>query len=68
MSLKEQSMDETILEIIGSVVVAIILIAIPICVSLSFVYDWYGGIKMFLIVATMLELFGLVNLITKHNY
>ena len=68
MSLKEQSMDETVLEIIGSVVVAIILIAIPICVSLSFVYDWYGGIKMFLVVVTILELLGLMDLIMKHNY
>lgn len=61
-------MDETILEIIGSVVVAIILIAIPICVSLSFAYDWYGGIKTFLVIATIIELLGLVDLIMKHNY
>lgn len=61
-------MDETILEIIGSIVVAIILIAIPILVPLSFVYDWYGGIKMILVVTTILELFGLVDLIMKHNY
>lgn len=53
---------------IGSFVVAIIFIAIPILVSLSFVYDWYGCIKLFLIIATSLELFGLVDLITKHNY
>ena len=68
MSLKEQGMDETILEIIGSVVVAIILIAIPICVALSFVYDWYGVIKTFLVIATILELLGLLDLIMKHNY
>lgn len=61
-------MDKTILEMIGSFVVAIIFIAIPILVSLSFVYDWYGCIKLFLIIATSLELFGLVDLITKHNY
>lgn len=61
-------MDKIFLEIIGSIVVAIILIAIPIFVTLSFAYDWYGGIKTFLVIATMIELFSLVDLITKHNY
>ena len=61
-------MDEIILELIGSFVVAIILIAIPICVSLSFVYDWYVGIKIFLVIASVLELFGLVVLIMNHNH
>lgn len=58
-------MDETILKMIGSLVVAIIFIAIPILVSLSFVYDWYGGIKTFLVVATILEVLYLVDLIME---
>ena len=54
---------KTVFEIIGSFIVSLFFISIPILCPLSFVYDWYAGIKFFLIVACGVEYLGLINLL-----
>ena len=50
-------------EIIGALIVSLFLMAIPILCTLSFVYNWYSGLKFILTVACWLELLGLMSLL-----
>ena len=50
-------------EIIGAFIVSLLLMAIPILCILSFVYNWFAGLKITLPVACFVELFGLMNLL-----
>lgn len=43
---------DSVLKTIGTVVLASILIAIPILLTISFIYSWYGFIKLILIFLT----------------
>lgn len=54
---------KTVFEIIGSFVVSLFFISIPVLCTLSFVYNWYAGYKLLLIVACGVEGFGIVNLL-----
>ena len=51
---------------IGSVVVAIFIIAIPILATLSLVRDWNNSVKFILIVGTVAEVIGLACAIYKN--
>ena len=44
---------------IGSIVVAILLMAIPILTALSFVYSWGATANYFLIIGALIEIVGL---------
>ena len=48
---------------IGAYVVALFLIALPILVTCSFVFNWYGGIKTLLVVLSLLEFLLLGSII-----
>lgn len=58
-------------EIVGLFVVSLAFMAIPILCSLSFVYNWFVGIKLILFIACACEWIGLMNLLSnmmdKHN-
>ena len=54
---------KTAFEIIGSLIVSLLFISIPVLCTLSFVYNWFPGVKFILIVASIVEYFGLVNLL-----
>lgn len=56
---------KTVFELIGSFIVSLLLICIPVLCTLSFVYDWYLGVKFFLIVACGVEYLGLINLLLE---
>ena len=48
-------MDVSLTKLIGSVVLALFLVSIPILVGLSYVFDWYFGIQVILTFATLAE-------------
>lgn len=50
-------------ETIGVFIVSLFFISIPILCTLSFVYDWFGGLKLILIAACLVEWVGLVYLL-----
>lgn len=50
-------------EIAGSFIISLFLMAIPILCTLSFVYNWYAGLKFILIVACVIEYTGLMSLL-----
>lgn len=52
-----------VFEIIGAFIVALLLIGIPILLTLSFAYNWFSTFKLILIVACIIELFGLASLL-----
>lgn len=52
-------------EIIGTFIVSLLLMAVPVLCPLSFVYDWFAGSKFILIVACIFEYFGLACLLTE---
>lgn len=56
---------KTVFEIVGTFIVSLFLIAIPILCTLSFVYNWFPGLKFFLLVACIVEYFGLITLLTE---
>lgn len=56
---------KVVFEIIGAFIVALLLMAIPILCPLSFVYNWYPGLKFILIVACCIEFLGIISLLTK---
>ena len=61
--LTEQRKDFNMLKRIGAYVVALFLIALPILVTCSFVFNWYGGIKTLLAVLSLLEFLLLGSII-----
>ena len=54
-----------VFEIIGTFIVSLLLIAIIILCTMSFVYNWFPGVKFILTVASFAEWFGLVYLLSK---
>lgn len=56
---------KTVFELVGSFIISLILISIPILCTLSFVYDWYPGFKFILIVTCGIEYLGLINLLLE---
>ena len=50
-------------EIVGTFIVSLFFMSIPVLCTLSFVYSWYPGIKMILIVACIVEWIGLISLL-----
>ena len=52
-----------VFEIIGTLIVSLFLMAIPILLTLSFVYNWLAILKFTLICACLIELFGLASLL-----
>lgn len=56
---------KTVYELIGAFIVSLFLISIPVLCTLSFVYDWYAGLKFLFIVACVVEYFGLVSLLSQ---
>ena len=54
-----------LLQVIGIFVLSSILIAIPLLTAFSFAYNWLGGVKFFLSVATFFEFCGLIFFINK---
>ena len=56
---------KAIFEIIGVFIVSLFLMAIPVLGTLSFVYNWFPGSKFILIVACLIEYFGLVILLSN---
>lgn len=42
----------TVLVTFGAILVTAIMFALPILTTLSFVFDWYGLVKMILVIAT----------------
>ena len=42
-----------IVRLIGSIVLALIILSVPALCALSFAFDWYPGIKVSLIILTM---------------
>ena len=56
---------KVISEIIGIFIISLFLIAIPILCVLSFVYNWFAGIKFILLVSCCMEWLWLLNLLLK---
>ena len=54
-----------VFEIIGTFIVSLFLMAIPILCALSFAYNWYAGLKFILVVACWIELLGLMSLLLE---
>ena len=54
---------KTVFEIIGTFIVSLVLIAVPVLCPLSFVYKWFPGLQIFLSGACLIEWFGLVLLL-----
>lgn len=52
-------------EIIGTFMVSLFFIAVPILCTLSFVYNWFSGLKFILVFACFFELVGLVYLLSE---
>lgn len=52
-------------ETIGVLIVSLFLMAIPILCTLSFVYNWFPGLKFILIIACFIELLWLMNLLLE---
>ena len=50
-------------EIIGAFIISLLFISIPILCTLSFVYNWFGSLKLILIVACFVEWVGLMSLL-----
>ena len=50
-------------ETIGTFVISLFLISIPILCTLSFVYNWFAGLKLILITACLVEWVGLASLL-----
>lgn len=51
------------IRVVGSIVVAILMIAIPILATLSWVCDWHDFTKFIFAVGTLAEAIGLVSAI-----
>ena len=58
-------MKETII-IIGTIVVSILLMGIPIIMTISFIYDWGTFLKYVLVMFSLGELFALSKLIGEN--
>lgn len=56
---------KVISEIIGIFIISLVMIAIPILCTLSFVYDWLVGLKFILSVICFLEWIGIMSLISN---
>lgn len=58
-------------EIVGLFVISLVFMAIPILCTLSFVYNWFVGLKFILSIACFFEWTGLMvllsNMFDKHN-
>ena len=48
-------------ELVGLVVISFVLMAIPVLCSLSFAYNWFGGLKFGLVIACLFEWVGLMS-------
>lgn len=46
---------EELIKTIGSLVLSLIIVALPVLCGLSFGFNWYGGIKLFFIIITFGE-------------
>ena len=54
-----------LLQVIGILVISSILIAIPLLTAFSYAYNWQGGAKFFLSVATFFFFFFFIFFINK---
>lgn len=52
-------------EVIGSFIVSLFLMAVPILCALSFAYNWYPGLKFILPIACSIECLWLMNLLLE---
>ena len=52
-------------ETIGTFIVSLFLMAIPVLCTLSFVYNWFLGINFFLCVACVVEWLGVISVLIK---
>ena len=52
-------------EIIGLFIISLFFMSIPILCTLSFVYNWYGFLKLIFIVACIVEWIGLMSLLVE---
>lgn len=50
-------------EIVGTFIVSLFFMSIPILCTLSFVYEWYASLKMILIVACFVEWIVLMSML-----
>ena len=50
---------EEMIKVLGSLVLSLIIVALPVLCGLSFGYNWYGGIKLFFIAITFVEVMAL---------
>ena len=48
---------------IGYLIVSIIIFAIPILTTLSFVFNWYVGIKFLLILLSIIDYIGIFSML-----
>lgn len=52
-------------EIIGTFIVSLLCMAVPILCTLSFVYDWFAGLKFILFLGCIFEWVSLMCLLTE---
>ena len=52
-------------EVVGTFIISLFFMSIPILCTLSFVYDWFASFKFILIVACIVEWVGLINLLVS---
>ncbi len=55
---------KTAFEIVGTFIISLFFMSIPILCTLSLVYNWFAGLKLILIVACLIEWIGLICLLT----
>lgn len=54
-----------VFEIIGTFIVSLLFIAVPILCTLSFVYDWFVGLKLILFFGCIFEFSTLICLLSE---
>ncbi len=54
-----------VFEIIGTFIVSLLCIAVPILCALSFVYDWFPGLKLILFCGCIFEWISLMCLLSE---
>lgn len=53
----------TVFEMIGLLIASLFLMSMPVLCTLSFAYNWFASLKFILIIACIIELFGLASLL-----
>ncbi len=60
-------MKEAILEVIGAVVVATVILGIPVLSFVSFAHDWHGFLELFFIIGLIVDFLYVLNMLIRET-